>query len=540
MTEKQYRDRWLKQHRQYENIVRVKLTKEFRKLSNNIPFDFLNESNYNVIIRSAIKEDDILNLYYDFYKEIGIIHAKRVGKLLNKQIKEFTVNGFLSVFEKDLLGWLYGNSLSRITSVQQGLISYLQEFIATGIAENKTISELTTDIQNLINRRDFYRWQSMRIARTETTAAANYASTIVSRTSGIVNEKIWISSTDARTRRMPESEFNHLAMNGVKVGENETFKVPSKFGVEELRFAGDPKGSAGNVINCYLPNNFIESNIIEGQKSFYSGEAIEIITRKGESITVTPNHGILTTNGFIRAKDIQIGDNLVCNRLIKNRIIRLVNNYIKKKFFSVQNVFSSLQTLWFSKRLVITALDFDTDGESMNGYINIVYPKVFLNRTFISKVIKHIANFSFVKSFLKCISISGFSSFNFFSSRNNSTFRRLMSFLYLAFPLLFGHFRPLNTLTLGLASKINSKRFKTSSEGLSTDSDFLRELIKTDSAIISFDNVVNIRYFNYSGHVYDFSSYNGVNIVNNIYTSNCRCANALVPKRDANGRFIRR
>jgi len=265
MTEKQYRDRWLRQHRQYENIVRVKLTKEFRKLSNNIPFDFLNESNYNVIIRSAIKEDDILNLYYEFYKEIGIIHAKRVGKLLNKQIKEFTVNGFLSVFEKDLLGWLYGNSLSRITSVQQGLISYLQEFIATGIAENKTISELTTDIQNLINRRDFYRWQAMRIARTETTAAANYASTIVSRTSGIVNEKIWISSTDARTRRLPEAEFSHIAMNGVKVGENETFKVPSKFGVEELRFAGDPKGSAGNVINCRCANALVPKRDANGR-----------------------------------------------------------------------------------------------------------------------------------------------------------------------------------------------------------------------------------------------------------------------------------
>lgn len=265
MTEKQYRDRWLKQHRQYENIVRVKLTKEFRKLSNNIPFDFLNESNYNVIIRNAIKEDDILSLYYDFYKEIGIIHAKRVGKLLNKQIKEFTVNGFLSVFEKDLLGWLYGNSLSRITSVQQGLILYLQEFIATGIAENKTISELTTDIQNLINRRDFYRWQAMRIARTETTAAANYASTIVSRTSGIVNEKIWISSTDARTRRLPDAEFSHLAMNGVKVGENETFKVPSKFGVEELRFAGDPKGSAGNVINCRCANALVPKRDANGR-----------------------------------------------------------------------------------------------------------------------------------------------------------------------------------------------------------------------------------------------------------------------------------
>lgn len=250
MTDKQLRKQWLRWHNQYERITYKQLMSSFRELANKIPFDYLDNSNYNFIIRSTIKEELIVNTYYDFYKEVGIIHGKRVGKQINKQIKEFTVNGFLSVFEKELLGWLYTNSLSRIQSVQQSLILYLQEFIAKGVADNKTVREIAKELQQLVNRRDFYRWQALRIARTETTASANYASTVVSKTSGIVNQKKWLSANDSRVRRMPKAEFNHLAMNGVKIEEDENFFVPSDYGFEEMRFAGDPKGSAGNVINC--------------------------------------------------------------------------------------------------------------------------------------------------------------------------------------------------------------------------------------------------------------------------------------------------
>jgi hypothetical protein len=77
-------------------------------------------------------------------------------------------------------------------------------------------------------------------------------------------------------------------------------------------------------------------------------------------------------------------------------------------------------------------------------------------------------------------------------------------------------------------------------ERLPTDSEFLFELIKTNSRIIEFDDVVDIRYFDFTGHVYDFTSYSGVNITNNIYTSNCRCKVALVARLDEDGFAIRK
>lgn len=257
MTEKQYRNTWLKQHSQYEKRVYSILLKHFRQIGNSIPFEFMSTSNYEVILRGVVKEDDFLTMYLDIYKEIGILHGKRIGRSINKQLKNFTVNAFLTEFERNIISWIYRNSLTRITSVKDTYINYLKEVIAKGIEDNKTISEITTNIKKLIKSRNFYRWQALRIARTETTAAANYGSVVASRSSGVVTEKVWISANDSRTRRTPKNEYNHIAMNGIAVDINENFKVPTSnsiTGYEELEFAGDPKGSAGNIINCRCAN----------------------------------------------------------------------------------------------------------------------------------------------------------------------------------------------------------------------------------------------------------------------------------------------
>ena len=248
MTEQQYRRQWLKWHKGYETIVYRKLMKYFRNI--NIPFDVLTVENYTTLINP--KEDELLKVYVDFYKEVGIIHAKRVDKDIKKQTKDFT--SFLSEFERTIITWLYENSLTRIRSVSGDYVDYIRQIITKGIEENKTISEITTELKKLLTSRNFYRYQAMRIARTETTAAANHASIVVSETSNLVYDKVWISSNDARTRRIPKAKFDHASMNMVKVPVKEFFNVPSKLGSERLLFAGDPKGSAGNVINCRCAN----------------------------------------------------------------------------------------------------------------------------------------------------------------------------------------------------------------------------------------------------------------------------------------------
>ncbi len=248
---KQYRKQWIRWHNGYEKYARIVFQQEFRKLANKIPLQLLTENNYKTIIENVITTTELQNSYYTIYKRIGLIHGKRVGKQINAQIKkveskDFTLDMFISRFERDIISFLFAKGGDRIVSVRNGYIKHIKEIIATGLNDNKTIPEITSQLQKLFKSRKWYRWQSLRIARTETTTAANFAAVTASRVSGVLMSKEWISSLDPRTRRPPHSHYDHYVMNGVRVDVDKDFDVSG----EEMEYPGDPKGSAGNTINC--------------------------------------------------------------------------------------------------------------------------------------------------------------------------------------------------------------------------------------------------------------------------------------------------
>lgn len=246
MTQEQYRRRWMIQHRGYEKLAYSIFLESFRDVANKIPFNFINESNYEIIIQSTISRQTISESYFKVYSEVGKIHGQRVGKSINKQIKEFTLSSFLNQFEKNLLEWLFNNAGTRIVSVRDTYAKYIVDFIGKGILSDMTLVEVVRELEKAISSPKWYRWQLLRIARTETTAAANYGSTIASTISGVATDKVWISAVDARTRKPPKSSYNHLAMNGTRVPQFEKFNVNGDL----IDFPGDPKGKAQNIINC--------------------------------------------------------------------------------------------------------------------------------------------------------------------------------------------------------------------------------------------------------------------------------------------------
>ena len=245
---RQYRKQWLRWHSSYERTARIIFQRTFKEIAKDIPFERMSAGTYKAYLQTHVSKEKIFDSYVKVYSEIGTKHGKRVGVQINKQINEknFTIDGFLNEFQRTLINFLATNEGSRITTVRQSYIQYLTQIMTKGIEEGKTMSMISTDMTKLIKSRNFYRWQALRIARTETTAASNYAATVSSSVSGVLMDKVWVSALDARTRREPESHFDHYHMNQVKVPLDKPFNVSG----EKLMFPGDPKGSAGNVINC--------------------------------------------------------------------------------------------------------------------------------------------------------------------------------------------------------------------------------------------------------------------------------------------------
>lgn len=62
---------------------------------------------------------------------------------------------------------------------------------------------------------------------------------------------------------------------------------------------------------CVLPGTRVSGDFKVGLKAIYAGKAIEIITAEGIRLAVTANHPVLTSSGWMPAKDIKEGDNLL-------------------------------------------------------------------------------------------------------------------------------------------------------------------------------------------------------------------------------------
>ena len=241
-----YRKKWLKWKAQYEVIAFRELRKTFKQWVAQIPFDDLNVNNYGALISNSIDTDLMFDTYESIYSKVGLTHGKRVGRDINMQLKLFTLDDFTTTFLNDILIWLRGEGGARITLVEHTFIDDITNIIAQGLEDGESMRNVAKELQELVNRPDFYRWQAMRIARTETTAAANRAALVAGEVSGFIMQKIWISKIDKRTRRKPPSEFDHVDMNLVRVGLNEKFNVNGDL----LDYPGDPSGEASDVINC--------------------------------------------------------------------------------------------------------------------------------------------------------------------------------------------------------------------------------------------------------------------------------------------------
>lgn len=255
---RKYRQKWLRYHAQYEKRAYNLFRKSFQSFALRMPYAQMTPHNYRKMLDLMVTDGDIERMFFMVYSEIGMIHGNRVGKDINREIKDFNELIFETAFRQGLSDWVIQNAGHSIVTVKRTFIRFIKDIIANGFRDGKTIQEISREIHKLVNRRDFYRWQSMRIARTETTAAANNGAIRAGSSSGIVLDKIWITANDNRVRNIEDGDmFDHEDMHLVKVALNDFFEVPKMGGgFERLPYPGSKRTASGgrshgsDVINC--------------------------------------------------------------------------------------------------------------------------------------------------------------------------------------------------------------------------------------------------------------------------------------------------
>ncbi len=123
--------------------------------------------------------------------------------------------------------------------VIRGILKRITPEIAeAGMSAGSAVTRLRDMLQSEWHQAARFRVE--RIVRTEVNRASNFGALEGMQSLGIPMKKVWLSAFTEKSR--PE----HMDADGQEVGLNEPFEVGGEF----LQYPGDPKGSAGNTINC--------------------------------------------------------------------------------------------------------------------------------------------------------------------------------------------------------------------------------------------------------------------------------------------------
>lgn len=191
--------------------------------------------NINSIVMRDLNK--LEKLFADQYKVVMIEFGSRIlsGLKSNLPTNRKDVNDAFMTRVNDFIR-VY--ALDRATSISGTTIDQLRSIIQAGTIEGLGVREIAKGITERIPTISNYR--SNTIARTETHTASGYASEMAATETGLNLKKEWVAFIDGRERE------THAEANGQVVNRDEDFTV----GGEQLAYAGDPSGSAENIINC--------------------------------------------------------------------------------------------------------------------------------------------------------------------------------------------------------------------------------------------------------------------------------------------------
>lgn len=234
-----------KQHAIYERQMFNRLIKEFRAIGKKIPFDVITADNAENILSVVIKEQKIKEALIDTQLAIGNQYSAKVIKELDKAFKGQKKIGlplFSDKFARMLIAYYTNQGGSEIVLLTDTYIQEVVKVIIEATKLNLRVDEISKLIFDKVNSPTFYKWQALRIARTETTFAMNSAKEITGEVSGYLMEKVWVTRVDGRERD------SHRAVNSVAIPQNDSFIV----GGEKMSFPGDKLhgASASQLVNC--------------------------------------------------------------------------------------------------------------------------------------------------------------------------------------------------------------------------------------------------------------------------------------------------
>ncbi len=280
-------------------------------------------------------------------------------------------------------------------------------------------------------------------------------------------------------------------------------------------------------VNCILPGNEVLpiGKISAAAQSFYEGGCIEISLANGSRITVTENHPVLTDRGWIAAQFIDVFKDSIFTVDVE-RVASFVNPNNQQSPSMIQNIFAALEESIFCStvRVPSSPEDFNGDGRNIHGDVNVISANRLLGDDFDVFADEKMRNIKLDYDSFGFRHLSSLGLFHLHEAGNRYASSRDVSSFDLVRPLSHGHTRPSNSAGAGTIAGINIGFNEALSKSPTINTYLARQFLFRFASDITLEKVVEIRNFDFSGHVYDLQCDDyGLYATNGIITHNCKC-----------------
>lgn len=276
--------------------------------------------------------------------------------------------------------------------------------------------------------------------------------------------------------------------------------------------------------NCLPGDSLVtsRSRITAASKRWFDGDLVIIETASGHELSCTPNHPILTNQGWLPAESLNLSSKVVCDKRSKHKR-RIDGDYqnIPSTIHDIaESILSSRQVT--ATPVPLTAKDFH--GDATEGEIAVIGTDGCLTICHDTSFLQRLMHFVFQRrnirpKMLSSLGVSAKTKQTLLSSSNSivSCFRLLGS-------LLLCHLTPFKEFCFGPPPNVNSRVNQSFLHDPATDTQFLSQLVTRLPRGVLFDDVVNINRRSVSCHVYNLQTEDEWYTANGIITHNCRCA----------------
>lgn len=461
----------------------------------------------------------------------------------------------------------------RVVQISDSLRETIRRTVERAIAENLG-EEATAEAIVEATGGEIAMARARRIARTEIHNAAMYGQQAAAEASPLAFEKVWLATEDSRTRPA------HAKANGQRVALGDHFVLEDEDGrTYHMAYPGDARAPAGQVINCFPAGTKVSGAVRAATRHWFDGELVEITTARGHKLAGTPNHPVLSAEGWVALSALREGDHVVGRRDLwhQGAVAGAVAEHVEDVEPGIEQVFDALAIARLPVRKPRLAVNFHGDRPAED--VDVVWSDRVLRYGRQATVLQHAgklplgrANLAQRDSFAARLAFQLEAAGRLRAARMVRRLRQRLAAVgtgsshpqshgVAAAPrsaprgakaivdhvALFAHrlgdclhrlaaVEPVQDLVaVGIPKSVQVREggvttgphhggaFKPVLHRADRPADGLRDLIKAHAAEVELDRVVTVTRRRFAGHVFNLEAVDGTYIAGGIVAHNCRC-----------------